>query len=482
MNKKYIKHLLFFGSYLAVLLICMSPDISQKCYGNDTFSFLYGAKFLEVRYPAPLYTFIGWPVSNLPFGVDGGNLVLFLSTIPAFLSSIFVFLITRKYTEHRLAPWVASASLMGCYVFFSQAIIVELYSLLAFFSIASFLALTYGKYKTAAVLCGCAMACHYITGMLPFVAFFIYSKEFRKIFYLPVFVFAIIFLSYHTFLDRFVWEIKTTSSGQLFDIFDKILMAFERGEIHDLPQTVWEGASILVISFGVAIIPVLKFMSNAKRSYVYWIVLSLPIGFILFGGYSRYINIVPFAPFIAVMAGIGVSQLTIKHLEKGILVCSLVMMASMPLFFDIGRTLDEKVTTARQMIDALDEVDEGSIIMGLKLFEWDDGHEYSDSLGGNVAVLVEYYSRETDREMIPVRLSFLLDSEKYEDQRAELRYRGMILPEYEDVLRRAGWEADYWMHNLAKQVAAYNPDRDVYYYEIVDKETERCELVKVNSN
>ena len=81
MNK--IKYFLFFGSYLAILLVCMSPDISQKCYGNDTFSFLYGAKFLEARYPAPLYTFLGHFFANLPFGVDGGNLVLFLSTIPA---------------------------------------------------------------------------------------------------------------------------------------------------------------------------------------------------------------------------------------------------------------------------------------------------------------------------------------------------------------------------------------------------------------
>jgi len=476
---KYLKHVLFFGSYLAVLLICMSPDISQKCYGNDTFSFLYGAKFLEVRYPAPLYTFIGWPIANLPFGVDGGNMVLFLSTIPAFLSSICVFLITRKLSDNRLAPWVASASLMGSYVFFSQAIIVELYSLLAFFSIASFLALVYGRFKTAAVLCGCAMACHYITGMLPFIAFLIYSKEFRKMFYLPIIVFLSIFLSYHTFLDRFVWELEATSSGQLFDIFDKILKAFERGEIGDFPQTIWEGVSIVVISFGLAIIPILKFMSNAKKSYIFWIMLSLPIGFILFGGYSRYINIVPFAPFLAVMAGIGISQLTIKHLEKGILVGSMAMMASMPLFFDIGRTLDENDTTARQMIDSLDEVDEGSIIMGLRLFEWDDGHDYSDSLGGNVAVLAEYYVRETGREMIPLRLSFILSS-RYEQQRDELLRRGMFLPELEDIRRKVGWDVDYWMDHISKQISLYNPDRDVYYYEVVDKETERCELVKVN--
>lgn len=478
---KYWKHILFFASYLTILLICMSPDISQKCYGNDTFSLLYGAKFLEIRYPAPLYTFLGWPIANLPFGVDGGNLVLFLSTIPAFLSSICVFLITKKLSDNKFAPWIASATLMGSYVFFSQAIIVELYSLLAFFSITSFLALVYGKTKTSAVLCGLAMACHYITGVIPFIAFLIYSKDFRRIFYLPIVVFLTVFLSYHVFLDRFVWEVANSSSNQLFGIFDTILKAFERGNINDFPQTIWEAISIFVISFGLSIIPILYFMKEAKKSYVFWILLALPIGFILFGGYSRYINIVPFAPFIAVMAGLGVSRISIKHLEKIVLVTSFIMMISLPLFFDIGRTLDENDTTARKMIDELYEVEDGSIIMGIRLFDGDDGKKYSDSLGGNVAVIVEYYNKENNMNLIPIRVNFVLSSE-YKSQRSELQKRGVILPERDDVKRLPGSEEGDWLIHISEQVSLYNPSKNVYYYEIIDKETEKCVLVKANSN
>jgi len=316
-------------------------------------------------------------------------------------------------------------------------------------------------------------------GVFPFAVFLIYSKEFRKIFYLSLLVFGIIFFSYYYCLDRFVWELETTSSNQLFDIFNKVLKLFEKGSYDILGQTFWEGMSTIVISFGLAMAPIIMFMKNARRSYVFWIILSLPIGLILFGGYNRYIYIVPFAPFIAVMAGIGINHLTMKYLDKGVLVGSMLMMISMPLFFDIGNTVDERETTARQMIDDLNGIENGSVILGMRLFEGEDGKMYSDSLGGNVSVLVEYYNRDNDKAMIPVRISFLSNL-KYVEQREELTRRGMVLPDRKDIVRKLGWTIEDWIKNIGQQIFLSNPDRDVYYYEVVDKETERCELVKVN--
>jgi len=348
-------------------------------------------------------------------------------------------------------------------------------------AIASFLALTYGKYKTAAVLCGCAMASHYIVGMVPFVAFLIYSKEFRWICYIPVIVFLTIFLSYHTFLDRFVWELSDTSTTQLLGLRDDIMRMFEQGSYDRLGKTFWEGMSIVVISFGLAVISIMSFMKKAKRSYIFWIIIALPFGLILFGGYDRFVYVISFAPFFAVMAGMGVDHLSIKHLEKVILIGSIVMMLSMPLFFDIGNTLDENKTTARQMIDNLDNLEDGSIVIGMRLFEYSNGVKYGDSLGGNVAPLVEYYNRENNRNIIPAKISILYNLD-YWKQREELERRGMVLPEAPTIRRLAGQSVEKWIQNIGQQISICNPDRDVYYYEIVDKETERCELIKVNLN
>jgi len=480
---RFWKETIFFSSYLGVLLVCRATDISAKSYGNDAFSLLYGAKFLEARYPSPIYTLFGYGPANLPFGTDGGNLVLFLSVIPAFITSILVFLIVRKQTENKLAPFVGAAVVMGSYPLFSQAVITEVYCLLAMFIAFMCFFLIYDKPKWAVLFCGLALSTHYITGFVPYVAFIVADKGFRRYWYAPIVVFLTINISYAFLIPKFYWEPTTSMGSQYLLVFYQVIVALGAGS--DWTQVfsgVWQTIRVVIISFGIALIPVLLSVRDLKKYSAYVFMVSFPLAFMLVGNWSfRFVQLVPFVPVVAIMAGLGIDRIRSRHLRFAVLPASLAMMVSMPIFFDVGNTVDESPTTARQMYTALEEVDDGSIVIGLKLYESRIGI-ISDTTGGHVATIVEYYNRETGSEIVPFMMNYSLnrESEWVEDGvlREKLELEGVIVPEFAWIPEKHIYGEGYMYEYMIGGIAEANPDRDVYYYMIVDLETERCELVK----
>ena len=480
---RYWKEVIFFGSYLATLLVCMATDISAKCYGNDAFSLLYGAKFLEARYPSPVYTLFGYGPAQLPFGTDGGNLVLFLSVIPAFITAILVFLAVKKLTGNKLAPFVGAAVVMGSYPLFSQAVITEVYCLLAMFVAFMCLLLIYDKPKWAVLFCGLALSTHYITGFIPYIAFIVSNKRFRRYWYAPIAIFLTINILYAFLIPKFYWEPTETMGAQYLLVFHQVTVALGMGtDWTQVLSGIGQAIRVVVVSFGIALIPILLSSKDLKKYGAYVFMLAFPLAFILVGYWPlRFIQLVPFVPVAAIMAGIGVDKIRSRSLRFAVLPASLVMMVSMPIFFDVGNTVDETPTTARQMYTALEKIDDDSIVICIKLYESNIGI-ISDTTGGHVATVVEYHNRENGADIVPFMMNYNFTEESVwaEDRilTEKLESKGIVVPEFGWIPKREIYGEECMYEYLIGGIAESNPDRDVYYYMIVDVETEKCELVK----
>jgi len=472
--KRYYKEILFFGSYLAVLLICMSPDVSVKAYGNDGYSIFYGGYFLEARYPSPVHTFLGYPASHLPFGNPAGNMVLFLSVLPAFVSSILVFAILKRKTENPLSPWIGSVTVMGNYIFFSQAIIIEVYALLAMFLAMSYALLVYNKPKLAAVTCGIAMGVHLTTSLIFFFAMVVSIKEFRRYVYIPIIVVVIISLLYGL-LPRFYWDIGTRNN--IFETMRVLWGALGTGgDSSSVYYGIFPAVKLLCVGFGLSLIPIIFATRKIEASAHLLFLLLIPVIYMIVGNWIyRSVQLVPFIPFAGVLAGIGVGYIRTSYLSRVVFASMIAMMISMPFFFDIGRTLDENPTTIRQLYNSLDDVKDGSLIISLRLFETDKGW-VSDGAGNHVATVVEHHNSESGVNLVPVPLNFVWDENSA--NREKLIERGVNVPEFDERAWVVSEEEAYLY--VMRTIADANPDRDVYYYRTVDKETGRCELVSLN--
>jgi len=479
---KYSRHIPFFGLYLLILLICKSSDITFKCFGNDSISLLYISKYFEQRYPAPFYAILGYPITNWLPGNDAGNLVIWLSVIPAFLTSILIFAIIRKLSTDRWAPWIGTASFMGCNIIFSQAIIIEIYSLMAFLFTLSYMFLVYGKPRLSTFFSGLAISCHYMTGFIPYIVFMIVSKEYRRYWYIPIVTALAIFVPYYLFTPVFYWEALGNRSVYAVDLIRSIIISYSLGSIGNIGIGIWHSIQFMIVGFGLAIIPMFMIIrKNWKVAAPFTFMIFISIIWIAVVDYpSRYNDLVPFVPFAAIMMGLGISYIKIKYFGKAVFAFSIIMLLLMPINFDIGRTLDENPTTARQCITQLDAVDDGSLIVCLKLVPWDGGM-MSDTTGGHVAPMVEYYNRENGRNLIPVNIQFVYDNVSCEG-RDKLIGIGIILPDYSMAGDRKGTDpisTQEWYMEAMMSLVSLNPDKDVYYYKCINIEDEKYELVRL---
>ena len=471
---KYWKEFIFFASYLIILLICKAPDISSNFMGFDTLSLFYSCKFLEVRYPVPLYILLGYPLTNLPFGTDGGNLV-FLSIISAFISSILVFLTIKNMTDNKIAPWIGAAALMGSYIYFSQSIIVNKYTYISVFP--SFMLYFYSKRKYAwsGFFAGLAMVSHYVGGFIPVMAFFCYSKELRKIWYIPIVTFLIIFLGFYIFAPKFYWDAEnidviTRFLSPLLEVFRNITVSW---------FTDPRALGLLVVSFGLTLIPMALFVIKSfNKSSPYLFILLLPVISYITGDEFRFFTFTPYVPFYAVMAGLGVVYVQTKYLSRIILIFSFLMMLSMPFVLN-ANSIEENPTTLRDCINQLNIAEDESIILSVKIADYKDGI-ISDVTSGHIFPMIEYYNRTNGKDLVP--MSIVTTDEIIINK---LKSHGVNISAFDwSSVERANdesvwhWDERRYERGI-RSVCDANPNKHIYYYKLLNLVDGKSQLVKV---
>jgi hypothetical protein len=475
---KYWKHILFFGLYFAILMICKSPDITAKVYGNDSFSLLAMARLFVQRYPSTVYAILGYPFANWFPGSDGGNLVLYLSVIPAFLTSIVVFLTVKKMVKDELAPWVASAVLMGCYIFFCQAVIVEVFTIMAFFVSLSYLFIVYDKPKLACFFLGLCISSHYLTGIIPFIIFFVAYKEIRKNCYIAILTILCICVPYYLLVPYSYW--MPGDGSKLMSLFTSTFICFVSGSPSNIGAGIVETIRVIVVGFGLSLIPIyFAVRKDWKRICPIFILFIIPIVWKTINDYFLGFHDLPvFIPFGAILAGVGVCYIDSKIVRYSILVFSIGCLLFAPVFFNMGSSIDTNPTTDRQMITALDNVSNGSIIIDVKLFK-NDGFYVSDELGGHIATIVDYHNAVYGSKLIPFDLETIFENVT-SSEREKLVAAGVNIPNISDDFNYStgnNSEEQIAYCNMIDSVSRSNPNSSVYYYICTNERNEEYDLV-----
>jgi hypothetical protein len=460
-------------------MICKAPDITAKVYGNDSFSLLAMARLFIQEYPSPIYTILGYPVANWIPGSDGGNLVLYLSVVPAFLTSIVVFAIVSRMVKDRLAPWIASAVLMGCYVFFCQAVSLQVFSLMSFLISLSYLFIVYEKPKVACFFLGLCVSSHYLTGIIPLIIFFIAYKEIRKNWYILLFTALCICIPYYLFVPYNYWD--PSNGSRLMSMFVSTFVCFVSGSPLHIGNGIIETARVITIGFGLSLIPIyFALRKDWKRICPIFIIFVIPIVWKTINNYFLgFHDTSIFIPFGAVIAGIGICYISSKFVKYSILAFSVGCLLFAPLFFDIGKSIDTYPTTSRQMITSLGAAKDGSIIIDVKLFK-NNGFYVSDELGGHVATIVNYHNFVYGSELIPFNLAAIFEEEDG-TERLKLAVAGVEIPcktDSFDFITGNDEDEQKAYYSMISAVSKDNPDRDVYYYLCVDERNEEYDLVE----
>jgi Protein O-mannosyl-transferase TMEM260-like len=124
---------------LTVYLITLAPGLTSAHYGTDGGDLIAAARTLGIPHPSgyPTYTLLAWLFTHLPIGVIAYRVNL-LSAVCAAAAVGFFFLAAQRVLpakNHRLLlPVVAALSLAFSSLLWSQAVIAEVYALLALFA------------------------------------------------------------------------------------------------------------------------------------------------------------------------------------------------------------------------------------------------------------------------------------------------------------------------------------------------------------
>ncbi len=151
-------------------------------YGGDSGDLVTAAATFGVPHPPgfPLYTFLGWLLTRLPFFTPAWSVGL-LSSLPHALTLVFVFFIVHRLTKDGIAALFSCAVLAGNYLFFLYSVTPEVFGLLdVFIVLLIYLLMGWGEtgrtgyLYLAAVIFGFALGHHQlILFLVPAGAYFI---------------------------------------------------------------------------------------------------------------------------------------------------------------------------------------------------------------------------------------------------------------------------------------------------------------------
>ncbi len=132
-RKVFLLRAIVFVGALALYWRTLAPSVATVF--DDSLEFQLVCPTLGIAHPTgyPLYTLLGKFFTLIPIG-DAAYRVNLMSAFFAALTVVFTYLLVRMLTDNSLSAFFASLAVAVSPVFWSQAVIAEVYSLNAFFT------------------------------------------------------------------------------------------------------------------------------------------------------------------------------------------------------------------------------------------------------------------------------------------------------------------------------------------------------------
>jgi hypothetical protein len=503
--KKYWPEILTFSGISVAILACLSPALTWLFVDSDGPEYVMDAiNFYPAHHTsAPLYLLMGHVFELLPFGSEYWRMSL-MSGVFTVATCIFIYLIVRKiindrnkgnienagsksalvikysaYNKRNHGRWyglLAAVIFGGAMLVFAQAIIVETYAVVTFFSVAAYYFTLKKNWYMVSIMLGCGLVTHHLI-LLTWLVLFVAHKELR---HWKTFGLSAAFLIFYIYIPlsvHFTDQPNMWGNTGFADFFKNNIGVFTMlvGQlpIYEFPTRIFSVAGILGVSFGIACIPISIWLwkHHGVKSVLLWLFV-LPIIYMsadLAPQVAKYMEAT--IAWGAIMAVIALSELSKPVLKKvliyGTTISAVVMLGINANAFDIGRTIDPNLSAQKFYDEELTKLKDGDIFVTNGAWEW---------------IEVFMYNKETGHKLIPVCMG-ILPSERY---RTLLREQGVVIEELDQIKEYQDYAGSH-THTLNAQqvyfslsIVENNPN--VYTSKSTDPSTYGAEIVLAKDN
>jgi hypothetical protein len=354
----------------------ITPDVSWVSQGGDGLDYAVGAeKFWAVRPTGyPILTMLGWLFSRLPNNTfwDLG----FLSAMCAWITSIFVFKFTKylvnTYTgdgKYPLAPFIAALTYAASFLVWTQATIPEVYTLCTMLQVMAIYFAVRERWLACAITLAVGVGTHHLIAFTVFaIGIYATYRQVKGQIHIKLWLYPLIisigFLAYlQIILSSGAHEttsglgtVESQSMGSIGFVFGLPLV--------ETWQRIKEALPILLTGLGVGYVVLPLVVKKQKLPvYLIWSMVVVHFVYYFFSNIPMWVvYLVPAFTFGAVLVGYGVSKLKWRTAPVFFVAVPLICMCFNLGTYDIGNTIDSSPTGARQFMNKLDELPNGSIL------------------------------------------------------------------------------------------------------------------------
>lgn len=421
--KKYWLEILIFAIVGGVLLNNLNPSITWMCTDSDGAHYIFAAKYLTTAHhmSAPLYLLLGHLFLKIPIGADAWRMGL-MSVFGTMGSVIFIYLILRHLLRDN--PKARLYAIISCLVFggsaliISQSTIVETMTLAMMCGLGAYYFTLRKKWIVASVVLGTGLAIHPFLAFIAWVVLFIANKEMRN---WRRYMITIAFFAFYLYIpivavvnpNDNMWG-NETAGGFFGGTFGMVMMLVGGLSMWDFPKRVVDTLLILLVSFGLGIVPLIWHFIKVKRwrNALLWLVLIPIIFFAINLAAQTFVYMVISIAFGSIAVGLGLSKMR-KQWAFVVLGVAIILMGYNANYLDIGRTLDPEMSAEKFYHEELSKIPDGDKLM----------------TGGWTWAMVYLYNREEGRNIIPISVDALPNKNYWAVlDRMGVKYDRFLLP------------------------------------------------------
>ena len=361
MAKKYVALIISICAF-AYYTALSAKSYSWMFVSGDSGDWLASANAWIVPQPygSPLYISLCRLLGLMPNQTV--TLTILLSCLPSAITVGLVYLIVRKLTNKVWCALTASLVLLGAGVFLTQSTILEEYALAVMFLTLAFYFYVSNRRKLTALVLGLGTAVHIFILPIAVFWFVLEYKQLRLKFLAIYFVSGALPYALIPLLMYFgdgltfngLWQYWTGTSGAIVGTLS----------IFDAPQRLLSIAQILLMSLGLAVIPLwygLKKPYDTKKAVLLMVVVvalwyhltsldPMSWTFLSFG-----------LPSAIILIGLGLSKLSLKH-SYTVAACALALITINGIFLN-ANTLTNEEPLAVTYYEELYSLPDGSNVL-----------------------------------------------------------------------------------------------------------------------
>lgn len=404
-----LKHeILVLGFALAYFIWLAAPDVTWINTDSDAGIYLWSTREWGLSHPtgAPLYNIVGNLINQGADLQEAAQRLAIFSAVTAALTALVLYRETKS--------WVAPGVFMAAGVVVSQSTIVETYA-----PVTLTIALAWhwrNSPKLFPVAMALGMGIHHLIGftVLPLMIWRYYRvgqgsgfpvvSRYDSIGFL---VGVAWYAAYFPFAVR--PEAAWSDSAVLDYFFGQGFLTGGLDPIESGYQRIRELVFVLAGGFGFSLIVL---MWKIKDRFLIWLMLSYVIYYGTNLAPQTYVYVVP----VFVFGGIALARMELGRYQKAIVYVTIPMLLAFNVFaYDIGRTLDQSPTSARQFIESVEKLPDESTIISIGR-GWERGLLWNRESENQVRIITTHRQFDGwvgDPAITPTYRSVVVDSSRY---------------------------------------------------------------------